>query len=122
MKKLVVKKDTLAIVGSFETEIGGEWSVQEIYAHIELPEGVPHDLAKAEMVDDEIVIVVDEDRAMDRIRAMRNAKLAACDWTQIADSPLSSEEKAAWAAYRQELRDLPENTEDLVDPTWPEHP
>jgi hypothetical protein len=29
------------------------------------------------------------------------------DWTQVADSPLSDAEKAAWATYRQALRDLP---------------
>lgn len=27
----------------------------------------------------------------------------------MADSPLSAESKAAWAAYRQKLRDLPHN-------------
>lgn len=29
------------------------------------------------------------------------------DWTQVADCPLSDADKAAWATYRQSLRDLP---------------
>jgi hypothetical protein len=37
------------------------------------------------------------------VRAERNAKLAASDWTQLADS---TADKAAWAAYRQALRDI----------------
>ena len=39
-----------------------------------------------------------------QIRAWRNARLAATDWTQLSDSPL---DKEAWATYRQALRDLP---------------
>ena len=39
-------------------------------------------------------------------RAVRNRKLARCDWTQAPDSPLSEEKKKEWATYRQALRDL----------------
>lgn len=37
------------------------------------------------------------------IRAERNARLAACDWTQLSDAPVNS---LAWANYRQALRDV----------------
>tara|TARA_R100000734_G_C3316372_1_gene108841 strand:- start:2028 stop:2279 length:252 start_codon:yes stop_codon:yes gene_type:complete len=37
----------------------------------------------------------------------RNNKLAASDWTQMPDSPLSTSKKAEWATYRQTLRNLP---------------
>ena len=37
------------------------------------------------------------------VRAERNAKLTASDWTQVADAPVN---KAAWATYRQALRDI----------------
>ena len=37
------------------------------------------------------------------IRTQRTQKLADCDWTQIADS---TADKAAWATYRQALRDI----------------
>lgn len=38
-----------------------------------------------------------------QVRAERNQKLAVSDWTQLADAPV---DKAAWAAYRQALRDI----------------
>lgn len=40
------------------------------------------------------------------LRAERGRLLAECDWTQGADSPLSDSDKATWATYRQELRDM----------------
>lgn len=56
---------------------------------------------------------------------IRNNLLKHSDYTQFNDSPLSDEEKAAWATYRQELRDLMSNLDDLdhVDEvTWPVEP
>lgn len=40
----------------------------------------------------------------EQIKWWRNAQLAASDWTQLPDAPV---DKAAWATYRQALRDLP---------------
>ncbi len=37
---------------------------------------------------------------------LRNMILANTDWTQMPDSPLTTEQKAAWATYRQALRDV----------------
>jgi len=45
--------------------------------------------------------------ALDDLRERRNAALAASDWTQMPDAPLTEKQRAAWAAYRQKLRDLP---------------
>jgi len=45
-----------------------------------------------------------KDSAMAQIRGQRNSLLAACDWTQIADS---TADKTAWATYRTALRNLP---------------
>jgi hypothetical protein len=58
----------------------------------------------------------------DILRSQRNNKLSACDWTQLPDSPLSTQEKEDWATYRQALRDLPDNTSDPDSPTWPTEP
>ena len=40
----------------------------------------------------------------ERMRLHREGLLAASDWTQVADAPV---DKAAWATYRQALRDFP---------------
>ena len=56
------------------------------------------------------------------LRVERNSLLDSSDWTQYKDSPLTDEVKAEWTVYRETLRDLPENTDDPADPTWPEAP
>ena len=61
-------------------------------------------------------------RALVGLRAKRNTLLTESDWTQYNDSPLSDEVKAEWAVHRQLLRDLPENTDDPANPTWPTPP
>ena len=58
----------------------------------------------------------------ERLRAERDALLDSSDWTQYNDSPLTDEVKTDWATYRQELRDLPDITDDPTGPTWPEVP
>jgi hypothetical protein len=58
----------------------------------------------------------------ERLRAERDYKLAISDRTQLADAPLTSAKKTAWATYRQALRDLPANTENPREVTWPVQP
>ena len=60
----------------------------------------------------------DEELAAE-LRLKRNDLLMASDWTQMPDAPV---DQAAWASYRQELRDLPNNTEDPRNPVWPTPP
>ena len=59
---------------------------------------------------------------LEEFRAQRNRKLLNSDWTQLQDSPLSMEQRIAWANYRQVLRDLPNNTQDFENIQWPEEP
>lgn len=40
------------------------------------------------------------------VRAGRDSKLAACDWTVLTDSPLSTSKKTEWKTYRTALRDI----------------
>lgn len=56
-----------------------------------------------------------------RFRKHRNLALAASDWTQLPDAPLSLDEKLAWRWYRQELRDLPAQ-ENFPNCEWPVKP
>jgi hypothetical protein len=54
-----------------------------------------------------------------QVRSERNALLAASDWTQLADSTAN---KAAWATYRQALRDVTEQSGFPWTIEWPEQP
>jgi hypothetical protein len=56
------------------------------------------------------------------IRDQRNDLLTKSDWTQIPGSPLNDEKKAAWATYRQQLRDLVIEGSCPLDFTWPTPP
>jgi hypothetical protein len=49
------------------------------------------------------------DKLFKRIRKWRDAELVKSDWTQVADAPV---DQAAWATYRQTLRDLPASNDD----------
>ena len=84
-----------------------------------LENGWVYKVAVAEMTAEEIQSA--KDSAMAQIRGQRNTLLAACDWTQIADS---TADKTAWATYRTALRDLPSTI--TGDPRtftdWPHDP
>ena len=52
------------------------------------------------------------------LREDRNALLAETDWMANSDVTMSD----AWKTYRQALRDLPANTKDPSNPTYPTKP
>lgn len=52
-------------------------------------------------------------------RTQRTVLLTSSDWTQVADSPVS---QAAWATYRQALRDVPLQAGFPSTITWPQEP
>jgi len=56
------------------------------------------------------------------IREERGRRLAECDWTQMADSPLTNEKKAEWSSYRQSLRDITGQSGFPLNVTYPTEP
>lgn len=56
--------------------------------------------------------------AMTALRAERDRLLGETDWWATSDRTMSAEQ----TAYRQALRDLPANTPDPSNPTWPTKP
>ncbi|MGE4191776.1 MAG: tail fiber assembly protein [Pseudodesulfovibrio sp.] len=78
------------------------------------------DLAVGDTIDN-LDELIEADAAM-TVRAERDALLTACDWTLLRDAPLSTEQVAEWAAYRQELRDVPQQAGFPQAVTWPEAP
>ena len=53
------------------------------------------------------------------VRADRNKRLADSDWTQLPDAPV---DKAVWATYRADLRDVTSQAGFPWKITWPEAP
>ena len=85
--------------------------------------------AKPHLIDGQVFTVdvapmTDEDLAQRTatqwqvVRTQRNQMLKDTDWTQVADAPV---DKAAWATYRQALRDITTQA-DPFKITWPKHP
>jgi hypothetical protein len=55
----------------------------------------------------------------ERLRLRRDRLLAQSDFRMVTDAPWDTE---PWAAYRQALRDLPDNTTDPRLAAWPVSP
>jgi len=56
------------------------------------------------------------------LRHVRDLLIGLTDWTQAADSPLTEAAQQAWAAYRQQLRDLPAAYSGAGPIPWPVAP
>jgi hypothetical protein len=58
----------------------------------------------------------------DVVRTERNSRLAACDWTQLIDSPLDPDGRGAWQLYRETLRMVPQQQGFPWTIEWPPQP
>ena len=91
-------------------------------------DGVEIDLTEEELnpTDEQLASEkIEQDAALgNEHRSLRNALLAASDWTQANDSPLANDKKIEWATYRTALRDLSShaNWPFLLDTDWPTKP
>lgn len=65
------------------------------------------------------VEAIPDEEVAGQVRAERNDKLSASDWTQVADAPV---DKAAWATYRQALRDVTAQAGFPWTIIWPDAP
>ena len=63
--------------------------------------------------------IVPDEWLVERMRLHRDRLLAESDWTQLPDAPV---DKAAWATYRQALRDFPATWTPGPTVTFPDKP
>lgn len=63
-----------------------------------------------------------DDELAYRARNKRAAMLRESDWTQVDDAPLDNVEKAAWAQYRQALREITDQESFPKTINWPTAP
>jgi hypothetical protein len=69
-------------------------------------------------MDAEAIAAKDTEQAKS-VRQQRTEKLKDSDWTQVADAPV---DQAAWATYRQALRDITAQSSFPWDIQWPTQP
>lgn len=86
-------------------------------------------IVEGQAVQQWLVVDASEDEIADRIEQLKkqatqkiNRLLRECDWTQLADSPLSEQKKIEWARYRSRLLDLPYNLKFPLADIWPVPP
>lgn len=123
----LVDSETLDVYYYYHISGGIPGDVNDHCVRVPVPEGLDYTIAKATKGDDgSINIVLDVDaeslKLWSGIRTQRAQLLAQCDWTQMPDSPLSTDKRAAWAEYRQALRDLPDEFTDPRQVVWPDDP
>ena len=84
------------------------------------------DGVQIEWTEDDWVAWEAEQEAADKdftfTRSVRDNLLRSTDWTQIADAALGEHTAEEWAAYRQELRDLPTGFTKVSEVVWPDDP
>ena len=84
-------------------EVGGQWYTKYILGPV-FTDTTDMDGKVTTAAENEAAYKAAKDAEQaERVRDDRNKRLADCDWTQLADSPV---DKAVWATYRQELRDI----------------
>ena len=66
-----------------------------------------------------VLLPPDMDQIAAEVRTKRNALLQQSDWTQVADAPV---DQAAWATYRQALRDITMQSGFPENVVWPTPP
>ena len=121
MNKYIVvdTENNIVSCGTAESGLDQRVSTEHTQVWVDFPDDIQNyrfingefvSIPAAEIADKEFV------EASNIFKGIRNTLLEKSDWTQVPDAPV---DRSAWAAYRQQLRDLPANTEDPANPVWP---
>ena len=94
----------------------GGYSYTTYEARMALPDGAPDSAPDAWAA---VIKRADYDAAAAEIRAERDKRIAATDWTVLGDAKTA---KADWREYRQALRDVPEQAGFPYAVQWPTRP
>lgn len=132
----IVNNDTLEVVTMYamggedlQSDFHGDWGNAQLFSHVKVPEGYKSNIPLAQKDANGVIMLVENpndnriELAWQGLRVKRNGLLASSDWrVNVPDSPLSIDQKNAWLAYRQALRDLPASVTDPTNVTWPTPP
>ena len=121
MAYYVFEIDTGNVIGGYETVAQARPHIVEGHS-LTYADGPVQDWTYFDVVNG--TLVVDNDRLAASIRAERDLRLRACDWTQVGDItdahvPGTKEE---WMLYRQALRDVPQQATFPGHFYWPVQP
>lgn len=99
-----------------------ENAIQQMYPwHIQHAQNVST-FTNGDEIAARVEVAPEPEKTAEQIRGQRNVLLMRSDWTQVADAPLTAEQKAAWSTYRQALRDVTEQAGFPASVVWPTAP
>ena len=120
MDPLLLERLSFETIRHFNPNFEGLISFSHIYEEIKYADG--YEKPPKEEFEAKLQELIDA-QPWKELRTERNKRIAQTDYLFTSDYPHATEEvKQAWLDYRQSLRDLPANTEDPSDPTWPQEP
>jgi hypothetical protein len=101
----------------------GQWfgwsdSKDKVYSNIVIHDDQYSKPSKASL--ESGLVQAQDDFDWQDVRRKRDALLIDSDYILMPDYPM--EDKSDWEAYRQELRDVPQDYDDAEDVEWPEAP
>jgi hypothetical protein len=101
-------------------EINGKWYTKYILGPVFTDRAATEDDPAKTAAEQEAAYKAAKDAEQAKsVRQSRGEKLKDSDWTQVADAPL---DKAAWATYRQALRDVTQQSGFPWTIEWPTQP
>jgi len=135
----IVNKSDLSIVNIYQSSVptpqlyGAEWGNESKFSHMPVPSSVDlrgivckRDGSGAIILDTDpvklnAVIQYKLAQSWKNLRARRNQLLRMSDWVvTVPDaSNVNDDKKTKWIAYRQQLRDVPQNNSDPENIVWP---
>ena len=121
--RVVQTNDIQAQLQDGETYIQGSIDDSAFYIENKLPVAIPPKPSQYSIFD--FVTkqwIANETLAISDVSTKRQRVLYASDWTQLPNGPLTTAQQAAWATYRQELRDIPSQSGYPFNVVWPVAP
>ena len=94
-------------------------SFGDTWESIELPEG--YEKPSKEEFEAKLQELIDA-QPWNELREERNKRLSQCDWVTLKAYSTGAPVPEEWKTYMQALRDLPANTKDPSNVTWPHEP
>lgn len=120
----VVQSNNIEVqLSSGQAYLEGSYNDTQFYVENGLPVAIPQQpndfsvfdyATKSWVADSSLAIAYNSQQRLDL--------LYLSDWTQIPNNPLTTEQQAAWATYRQELRDIPQQSGYPFNVIWPVPP
>ena len=96
--------------------------IQVVMTDLAAPLAIRRSVAFCEAIRSGEVTVEDIPMTDEEARTQRDKLLSETDWTQVLDAPIDADTREAYRAYRQALRDIPEQEGFPETITWPELP